>query len=197
MPKKFVLDTNVLLHNADSILSFADNVVVLPMSVIEELDRFKSHNDELGRNARMVIRQLDKLRNRGRLSDGVVMDNGGLLKIVIERQDKDMTGLNMTVADNRILSVAYDMSLVMVFGPAIPFFLLRAGSNIVAFAVLFPLLLGRLRPLRGASLVGGSSGSLLTVAAILLAGASAGTSAATYRIFGKLCARTIEVRTLS
>ena len=109
MRKYFVLDTNVLLHNADSILSFADNVVVLPMSVIEELDRFKSHNDELGRNARMVIRDLDKLRIKGRLSDGVPMENGGLLKIVIERQEKDMTGLDMAVADNRILSVGYDL----------------------------------------------------------------------------------------
>lgn len=44
MPKYFVLDTNVLLHNADSIGSFSDNVVVLPMSVIEELDTFKSLN---------------------------------------------------------------------------------------------------------------------------------------------------------
>ena len=47
MKKHFVLDTNVLLHNADSILSFAENVVVQPMTVIEELDKFKSCNDEL------------------------------------------------------------------------------------------------------------------------------------------------------
>lgn len=48
MKKHFVLDTNVLLHNADSISSFAENVVVLPMTVIEEeLDKFKSCNDEL------------------------------------------------------------------------------------------------------------------------------------------------------
>lgn len=109
MRKYFVLDTNVLLHNADSIASFADNVVVLPMSVIEELDRFKSHNDELGRNARMVIRELDKLRNMGRLSEGVPMENGGLLKIVIEQHKKQLPGLDMNVADNRILSVAYHL----------------------------------------------------------------------------------------
>jgi PhoH-like ATPase len=56
MKKHFVLDTNVLLHNADAISSFADadNVVVLPMTVIEELDKFKSRNDELARNARQV-----------------------------------------------------------------------------------------------------------------------------------------------
>jgi len=109
MRKFFVLDTNVLLHNADSLLSFADNVVLLPMSVIEELDRFKSHNDELGRNARMVIRELDKLRSRGRLSDGVGTPDGGIVRIIMEQDQRDKTGLNMRVADNRILSVAYDL----------------------------------------------------------------------------------------
>ncbi len=51
--KTFVLDTNVLLHNAESIEAFSDNSVVIPMAVIEELDKFKTHNDELGRNAAM------------------------------------------------------------------------------------------------------------------------------------------------
>jgi PhoH-like ATPase len=79
--KTFVLDTNVLLHNATSIESFADNIVVLPMAVIEELDKFKTHNDELGRNARAVIRRLDELRAKGNLRDGVPLSNKGILKI--------------------------------------------------------------------------------------------------------------------
>jgi PhoH-like ATPase len=108
MPKYFVLDTNVLLHNADSITSFTDNVVVLPMSVIEELDRFKSHNDELARNARHVIRQLDQLRQEGHLGQGVAMSNGGTLRIFHERDLVDH-GLDMRVADNRILGVAYTL----------------------------------------------------------------------------------------
>ena len=62
--KIFVLDTNVLLHSAESIESFADNDVVLPMAVIEELDHFKTRNDELGRNARQVIRRIDALLGR-------------------------------------------------------------------------------------------------------------------------------------
>ncbi len=105
-PKYFVLDTNVLLHNADSLTSFADNFVVLPMTVIEELDKFKRHNDELGRNARHVIRQLDKLRVTGSLKDGVAMENGGTLKITVERRDMPGALLDMSVADNRILAVA-------------------------------------------------------------------------------------------
>lgn len=60
--KTFVLDTNVLLHSSQSIESFKDHDVVIPMAVIEELDKFKKNSDELGRNARWVIRALDKLR---------------------------------------------------------------------------------------------------------------------------------------
>ena len=108
MQKYFVLDTNVLLHNAESITSFTDNVVVLPMSVIEELDSFKSQNNELARNARQVIRELDKLRQRGRLGKGVKMDNGGTLLIYHERDLTDH-GMNMDIADNRILGVAFTL----------------------------------------------------------------------------------------
>jgi len=105
-PKFFVLDTNVLLHNAESITSFEDNIVVLPMTVIEELDSFKRHNDELGRSARQVIRQLDRLRARGNLRDGVKMANGGILKITVETQDMPGVYMDMSVPDNRILAVA-------------------------------------------------------------------------------------------
>ena len=60
--KTFVLDTNVLLHSASSVECFRENDVVIPMAVIEELDKFKKNSDELGRNARRVIRYLDRLR---------------------------------------------------------------------------------------------------------------------------------------
>ncbi|NOX26325.1 MAG: PhoH family protein [Deltaproteobacteria bacterium] len=109
MRKYFVLDTNVLLHNADAINSFADNYVVLPMTVIEELDNFKSHSDELGRNARGVVRQLDALRTRGRLGEGVKLRNGGILQIITHDKEAAFAGLNMAVPDNRILSVAYNL----------------------------------------------------------------------------------------
>jgi PhoH-like ATPase len=105
-PKHFVLDTNVLLHNPESITSFDDNCVVLPMTVIEELDSFKRHNDELGRSARQVIRKLDSLRANGSLKDGVPMENGGTLKITVESEDMPGTFMDMSVPDNRILAVA-------------------------------------------------------------------------------------------
>lgn len=106
-PKFFVLDTNVLLHNPESVTSFEDNTVVLPMTVIEELDNFKRNNDELGRNARQVIRKLDRLRALGNLRDGVQMENGGMLKITVESQDMPGLFMDMTVPDNRILAVAH------------------------------------------------------------------------------------------
>lgn len=104
--KHFVLDTNVLLHNPDSINSFGNNYVVLPMTVIEELDNFKRNNDELGRNARHVIRQLDRLRTKGTLKNGVIMDNGGVIKITVEERNFQNAYMDMSVPDNRILAIA-------------------------------------------------------------------------------------------
>ena len=112
--KIYVLDTNVLLYSAQSIDSFEDNTVVIPMVVIEELDRFKKHQDELGRNARQVIRRLDELRQRGKLCDGVKLDplpgkEPGTLKILTNGEHSKATGLDNEVPDNRILNVAYTL----------------------------------------------------------------------------------------
>jgi len=116
MRKIFVLDTNVLLHNAQAIESFQDNIVVLPMAVIEELDKFKKSADELGRNARQVIRRLDELRAKGSLSQGVELDNAnctkpaGILKIVTGKGVIDGAGdLDYDMPDNKILRAAYQL----------------------------------------------------------------------------------------
>jgi len=109
MSKYFVIDTNVLLHNSNAVSSFADNVVVLPMTVIEELDKFKKNNDELGRNARNVIRTLDSLRTLGSLGEGVVMDNGGILKITVEKEEMPGSCLDLTIPDNLIIATAFNL----------------------------------------------------------------------------------------
>ena len=109
MRKHFVLDTNVLLHNPLAIESFADNVVVLPMEVIEELDKFKKENNELGRNARHVIRRLDALRIKGKLKEGVPMANGGILQIVPDAPVSRTEPLDQSLVDNRIIRVAHDL----------------------------------------------------------------------------------------
>jgi len=110
MKKSFVLDTNVLLHNAGALGAFEDNEVVIPMDVIEELDKFKSENNELGRNARQVVRELDTLRTRGRLSEGVPMkETSGTLRVALQPGSLNGTGLSPNVPDNRIISVAYEL----------------------------------------------------------------------------------------
>ena len=109
MPRKsFVLDTNVLLHNPAALDVFDDNEVVIPMTVIEELDTFKRHNDETGRHAREVIRALDRYRGQGRLAEGVAInDKGGTVRVVWQQEPQAPLGLDMSRPDNQILAVAY------------------------------------------------------------------------------------------
>lgn len=77
--KRFVLDTNVLLHNPNALFVFKEHHVVIPFTVIEELDKLKRSNDDIGRNARECIRHLDRLRTFGRLIDGVNWGQAGLV----------------------------------------------------------------------------------------------------------------------
>jgi PhoH-like ATPase len=105
--KHFVLDTNVLLHNPQSIFKFEEHEVVIPLTVIEELDKFKKNNDETGRNSRQVIRSLDKLRSFGHLFEGVVWnEQGGSIRIDRMLPAASGFALELDKADNRILGVA-------------------------------------------------------------------------------------------
>ena len=61
MKKTFVLDTNVLLYDAECLLSFDDNNIIIPLIVLEELDQHKNRADEVGKNARRAVRILDKM----------------------------------------------------------------------------------------------------------------------------------------
>src|SRR5262245_29867683 len=84
--KNYILDTNVLLHDPNSLLSFQENNVMLPIEVIEEIDRFKRESTELGQNARSVSRMLDGFRGSGRLSEGVSLPTGGRLRIIFQKK---------------------------------------------------------------------------------------------------------------
>ncbi len=105
LKKTFILDTNVLIHDPDSFYDFADNHVVLPLAVIEELDQLKQFSDERGRNARIVARKLDALREAGKISEGVPTSGGGTIRIETKVKAKVPTEL-VRKADNEILSVA-------------------------------------------------------------------------------------------
>ncbi len=86
--KNYILDTNVLLNDHQSIFRFEENNVIVPMVVLEELDQHKSGFSDKAIQARKVARYLDKLSKRGKLSEGVELDNGGTLQVI----KTDMTG---------------------------------------------------------------------------------------------------------
>jgi len=109
MIKTYILDTNVLLHNPGALFAFEDNQIVIPMAVIEEIDNQKRRQDEVGRNARVVSQELDKLRESGCLSTGVPLPSGGGLRIELNHQEAVAdfpAGFDPHKTDNRILAVA-------------------------------------------------------------------------------------------
>ncbi len=114
MSKTFVLDTNVLLHNPGSLFVFEENEVVIPLAVIEEIDNFKTRQDELGANARSVSRTLDRLRSQGNLAQGVPMASGGSVRIEVNHRALPDPGsledLDAGKPDNRILAVALGLA---------------------------------------------------------------------------------------
>lgn len=108
--KTFVLDTNILLADPNAIFSFQDNEIILPFVVLEELDRHKSNQGEIGLNAREVSRQLHdllKVAERQTMKRGISLPNGGKLKVVsssgfISELNEE---LGVDKADNHILAV--------------------------------------------------------------------------------------------
>lgn len=110
-PKTFILDTNVILHDADSIHMFQENDVVIPLTVIEELDHFKRGSQVINLNAREFARTLDSLTGSAIFNGGVSMGkNRGKLRIAISR------GISQEIKeifkddtpDHRVLGVALE-----------------------------------------------------------------------------------------
>ena len=102
MKKIYVMDTSAILHAPDVLKSFEDNDVVIPFVVLEELDKFKKHDDEVGKNCRAAIRFLDELRAHGSLHDGIKMENGGTLSVVSDNSEH--ADLDLDINDNVILN---------------------------------------------------------------------------------------------
>jgi PhoH-like ATPase len=113
MKKTFVLDTNVLLHDPYAMLRFQDNDVILPITIIEELDRFKKQPEMTGRNARQVSRTLDEMRSKGHLIDGIPINGGGgVLRVALchsETLRELPPELEGDRGDNTILAVALEL----------------------------------------------------------------------------------------
>lgn len=106
---KVVLDTNVILFDALAVTKFHNAHVYIPISVIEEIDRFKRDLGENGRNARQFSRFVDVLRDKGKLSQGVDLHDSVNAKMFVQI-DIEIEGLPEELdnhkADNRILGTA-------------------------------------------------------------------------------------------
>lgn len=111
--KTFVIDTNVLLYDPTAISKFKDNDVVIPLGVLEELDSMKRQSDELGKNARHVVRFIDSLKEsqKGDLHSGVSIDDGISVRIYINTKvcENKHFPLPLDRNNNRILLAAFQL----------------------------------------------------------------------------------------
>ena len=104
MRKNYILDANILIHDPNSILQFADNTVIIPVAVLSEIDRFKKEMTDRGYSARAVVRLLDSLRNGQSLAVGVPLEGGGTLRVHCDPDD--LLSADSAHADTEILRVA-------------------------------------------------------------------------------------------
>lgn len=111
MMKTFVIDTNVLLHDPEAFMKFERNEVLVPVTVLEELDKMKRLPGELGRNARHVFRMLDSLHSQGEgdLHKGISLPNGSIVRIELELKPDDNYAYSLSINDNKIILTAYSL----------------------------------------------------------------------------------------
>jgi len=108
--KTYVIDTSVYLSDANCLFRFKNNDIVIPLKVLEEIDKHKKRQDSVGFNARLIIKHLDALRAKGSLYKGLRIDKGlGMLRVA--NASKDLPNdLDFNVPDHQILSVAFHES---------------------------------------------------------------------------------------
>ncbi len=124
-----MLDTNVLLHDPSALYKFEDNDVVIPVYVIEEIDRFKKEASELGRNARTISRTIDDLRERsnGSLQKGITLDSGGSIRVLVPEDAFEWRASDYATMDHAILKTALQ---VRDESPALPTVFVTMDSNL-------------------------------------------------------------------
>jgi PhoH-like ATPase len=107
--KTFVIDTNVLLHDSTALMQFPRQHILIPIAVLEELDKMKRLPDDLGKNARETIRLLDSLKTlgKGNLHTGVTLPNEAIIRILPELKADYKYNFPMTINDNRIIMAAF------------------------------------------------------------------------------------------
>lgn len=102
--KIFVLDTSVLVYDADAFKFFQNSDVLIPIVVLEELDKVKKLTNDSGKNARVAIRYLDEISNSGDFQKGIEIEDGVCIKI--DANDALHIGSDPSYGDNRILGCA-------------------------------------------------------------------------------------------
>ena len=107
--KIYILDTNVLIHDPMSMFAFKGSRVGIPAIVLEEIDKFKKEGTDRGRNAREAIRQLDELRTKGSLGDGVTNDEGTTIQVLFFVTPHDELPFDLRKEDNIIIATALYM----------------------------------------------------------------------------------------
>lgn len=108
--KIFVLDTNVILHDSSCIYQFEEHDVIIPITVLEELDHFKKGNESVNFHAREFVRTLDSISGDKLFSKGIrISDNSGRVAIRLNYKFDESLSNNFStdVADHRILNTAY------------------------------------------------------------------------------------------
>ena len=109
--KTYVIDTSVILSDANALYRFKNNDIIIPMKVLEEIDKHKKRQDSVGFNARLIIKHLDGLRAKGSLANGIRLGKGlGILKVA-KASTSLPKDLDFNVPDHQILSVAVQESL--------------------------------------------------------------------------------------
>lgn len=100
----FVIDTSVLVYDSAAFRSFKDSFVIIPIVVLEELDKVKKEPNESGRNARVAVRYLDEISSQGNVVIGIDIDGGSTL--FIDAEDASHVGSDSSYGDNKILGCA-------------------------------------------------------------------------------------------
>ena len=107
--KTFVLDTNVILHDYRSIYNFEDNDIVIPITVLEELDKFKRGNDQINYHAREFVRELDQISGSDFFQKGAPLGKGRgrlFIQTGVPFSPKMNDSFSEDIPDHRILAIA-------------------------------------------------------------------------------------------
>ena len=105
--RKYVIDTSVFLTDHNSIIKFGSHDIIIPLKVLEEIDKHKKRQDSVGSNARNIVRFLDKIRERGTLHEGVSLgENKGMVYSKGYDSDFIPAELDKKNADHIIIATA-------------------------------------------------------------------------------------------